>query len=239
MQTRRSAIQTLATTAAALAVSDLLSHAQAPATPAAAPEIHKLPPLGYAFDALEPVIDAKTMEIHHDKHHAAYVKNLNDALAKAPQLSKKSVEELVKGLSEVPETVRTAIRNNGGGHYNHTLFWQHLKKSSGGPQGDLLKAIERDFGSVAKWQELFSDAAMKQFGSGWAWLVVQGGKLAVVATPNQDSPLTAGATPLLGIDVWEHAYYLKYQNRRADYVKAFQEVIDWAFVGTRYAQVAK
>jgi superoxide dismutase, Fe-Mn family len=235
MHTRRSAIQTLATTAAALAVSDLL--AQAPAPAASGP--HKLPPLGYAFDALEPVIDAKTMEIHHGGHHAAYVKNLNTALEKAPKLAGKTVEELIKGLDAAPEEVRTAIRNNGGGHYNHTLFWQHLKKSTGGPQGDLLKAIDRDFGSVAKWQEQFSDAAMKQFGSGWAWLVLRGGKLAVVATPNQDSPLGAGATPLLGIDVWEHAYYLKYQNRRADYVKAFQDVINWEFVGKRFAEHAK
>lgn len=238
MHTRRSAIQTLASTAAAFATADLF--AQAPAAAAPAPTgPHKLPALGYAFDALEPVIDAKTMEIHHDKHHAAYVNNLNTALAKAPDLAGKSIEELVKGLAELPEAVRTAIRNNGGGHYNHTLFWQHLKKSTGGPQGDLLKAIERDFTSVAKWQEQFSEAAMKQFGSGWAWLVLQGNKLAIVATPNQDSPLTTGATPLLGIDVWEHAYYLKYQNRRADYVKAFQDVIDWEFVGARYAKNAK
>jgi Fe-Mn family superoxide dismutase len=235
MQTRRSAIQTLATTVAAFAAGDLFAQSAA----ATGEGAHKLPPLGYAFDALEPVIDAKTMEIHHDKHHAAYVKNLNDALAKAPELAKKSLEDLLKGLNEIPEASRAAIRNNGGGHYNHTLFWQHLKKGSGGPQGDLLKAVEKDFGSVAKWQELFSEAAMKQFGSGWAWLAIKDGKLAVVATPNQDTPLSAGATPLLGIDVWEHAYYLKYQNRRADYVKAFQDVIDWNFVGTRYAKYAK
>jgi superoxide dismutase, Fe-Mn family len=235
MQTRRSAIQTLATTAAAFAVGDLL--AQTPAAPAEA--AHKLPPLGYAFDALEPVIDAKTMEIHHDKHHAAYVKNLNDALAKAPELAKKSLEDLLKDLNAVPEAVRTAVRNNGGGHYNHTLFWQHLKKGTGGPQGDLLKAIEKDLGSVAKFQEQFAEAATKQFGSGWAWLAIKDGKLAVVGTPNQDNPLSTGATPLMGIDVWEHAYYLKYQNRRADYVKAFPDVIDWAFVGTRYAKYAK
>jgi Fe-Mn family superoxide dismutase len=239
MQTRRSAIQSLATTAAALTVGELF--AQAPATPAtpAAPQVHKLPPLGYAFDALEPVIDAQTMQIHHDKHHATYVTNLNAAIAKAPELAKKSVEDLLKGLNDVPEAVRPAVRNSGGGHYNHTLFWQMLKKGSGGPQGDLLKAIEKDFGGFEKFQAQFSDAAIKQFGSGWAWLVSHGGKLAVVATPNQDSPITAGATPLLGIDVWEHAYYLKYQNRRADYVKAFQDVIDWNFVGTRYAMEAK
>jgi Fe-Mn family superoxide dismutase len=237
MQTRRSAIQTLATTAAAMAAGNLLAQAPAAAAPATGP--HKLPPLGYAFDALEPVIDAKTMEIHHDKHHAAYVNNLNQALSKAPELATKSVEDLLKGLNDVPEAARAAVRNNGGGHYNHTLFWQHLKKGTGGPQGDLLKAIERDFGTVAKWQEQFSDAAMKQFGSGWAWLTAKDGKLAVTATANQDSPLSTGAFPLLGIDVWEHAYYLKYQNRRADYVKAFHDVIDWAFVGTRYARFAR
>jgi Fe-Mn family superoxide dismutase len=237
MQTRRSAIQTLATTAAAFAAGDLFGQAPAtPAAPAAGP--HKLPPLGYAYDALEPVIDAQTMQIHHDKHHAAYVNNLNQAIAKAPDLATKSVEELLKGLDQLPEGARPAIRNNGGGHYNHTLFWQLLKKGSGGPEGDLLKAIEKDFGTFAKWQEQFADAAMKQFGSGWAWLVVQGGKLAVVATANQDSPISKGAVPLLGIDVWEHAYYLKYQNRRADYVKAFQDVIDWSFVGAGYARHA-
>ena len=237
MQTRRSAIQTIATTAAAFAAGDLLAQTAAPA--AAAADAHKLPPLGYAFDALEPVIDAKTMEIHHGKHHAAYVKNLNDALAKAPELSKKPLEELLKDLNSVPEAIRAAVRNNGGGHYNHTLFWQHLKKGTGGPQGDLLKAIEKDLGSVPKFLEQFGEAAMKQFGSGWAWLAIKDGKLGVVATPNQDTPLSTGATPLLGIDVWEHAYYLKYQNRRADYVKAFPDVIDWAFVGTRYAKFAK
>ena len=237
MHTRRSAIQTLATTAAAFAAGKMLAQAPAAAAPPAGP--HKLPPLGYAFDALEPVIDAKTMEIHHGKHHAAYVNNLNVALAKAPEFASKSLEDLLKGLDQAPEAVRAAIRNNGGGHYNHSLFWQHLKKGSGGPEGDLLKAIERDFGSLAKWKEQFSDAAMKQFGSGWAWLVVHGGKLAVTATANQDSPISTGAVPLLGIDVWEHAYYLKYQNRRADYVKAFQDVIDWAFVGARYARSTK
>jgi superoxide dismutase, Fe-Mn family len=235
MQTRRSAIQTLATTAAAFVAGDLLAQTAA----AAGEGAHKLPPLGYAYDALEPVIDAKTMEIHHDKHHAAYVKNLNDALAKAPELTKKSLEDLLKDLNAVPEAIRTAVRNNGGGHYNHTLFWEHLKKGTGGPQGDLLKAIEKDFGSVAKFQEQFAEAATKQFGSGWAWLAIKDGKLAVIGTPNQDNPLSTGATPLMGIDVWEHAYYLKYQNRRADYVKAFPEVIDWAFVGTRYAKYAK
>jgi superoxide dismutase, Fe-Mn family len=232
--TRREALKTLATTTVTLAAADLFAQQAA-----AVPEIHKLPPLGYAFDALEPVIDAQTMQIHHGKHHAAYVGKLNEALAKAPDLARKSVEDLLKDLAAAPEAVRGAIRNHGGGHYNHTLFWQHLKKGTGGPQGDLLKAIESTFGSVVKWQEAFSDAAMKQFGSGWAWLVLRGGKLAVEATANQDSPLSSGGTPLLGVDVWEHAYYLKYQNRRADYVKAFQDVINWQFVGERYAKNAK
>jgi superoxide dismutase, Fe-Mn family len=234
MITRRSALQTLATTAAALSVSDLFAQNSAPA---AGP--HKLAPLPYAFDALEPVIDAKTMEIHHGKHHAAYVKNLNDALAKAPEVANKPLEDLLKNLDAVPESIRTAVRNNGGGHYNHDLFWQHLKKGTGGPQGDLLKAIEKDFGSFAKWQESFSEAAVKQFGSGWGWLVIKGGKLETLATANQDTPLAAGAVPLVGVDVWEHAYYLKYQNLRPAYVKAFQDVINWEFVGQRYAKFAK
>ena len=201
-------------------------------------EVFKLAPLPYDYAALEPVIDAETMKIHHGKHHAAYVARLNGAVAKAPELATKSIEELLKSLNTLPETVRADVRNHGGGHYNHALFWQHLKKGTGGPQGDLLKAIESAFGSVAKWQESFADAAMKQFGSGWAWLVVRDGKLAVEATPNQDCPLTTGGFPLLGVDVWEHAYYLKYQNRRADYVKAFQDVINWEFVGERFAKRA-
>jgi Fe-Mn family superoxide dismutase len=166
------------------------------------------------------------------------VDKLNEAVAKAPDLAGKSVEDLVKNYATAPEAVRTAIRNHAGGHYNHTLFWQVLKKGTGGPQGDLLKAIEAAFGTVAKWQEAFNDAAIKQFGSGWAWLVVKGGKVAVEATPNQDSPLTTGSIPILGIDVWEHAYYLKYQNQRPAYVKAFQDVINWEFAGERFKKVA-
>ncbi len=229
MISRRSVIKTLAATTAALAMGDLLAQ-----TPAAPTEAHKLPPLGYDYEALEPIIDAETMKIHHDKHHAAYVAKLNAAIAKAPDLANKSIEELLKVLDTLPEAVRNDLRNHGGGHYNHTLFWQILKKGTGGPQAELLKAIEKTFGSVAKWQELFADAGLKQFGSGWAWLVLRAGKLTIEPSANQDSPLSTGGTPLLGVDVWEHAYYLKYQNRRADYLKAFQDVINWEFAGDRY-----
>ncbi len=230
--TRRHAIQTLILTAGALATPGLI--AQPPATP---PEVFKLPPLGYDYDALEPLIDAETMKIHHDKHHAAYVAKLNAAVAKEPSLASKSIEDLLQHLDSVPEAVRTDIRNQGGGHFNHTLFWQHLKKGTGGPQGALLKAVEKDFGSVAKWQEQFGESAMKVFGSGWSWVVLRKGKLAIENTPNQDSPLSTGGMPLFGIDVWEHAYYLKYQNRRADYVKAFNDVINWEFVGARFQKL--
>jgi len=227
--TRREAIKTIALTTGAFAASAAL--AQTVATP---PEVFKLPPLGYDYEALEPLIDAETMKIHHDKHHAAYVAKLNAAAAKEPSLASKSIEDLIEHLDAVPEAVRNDIRNQGGGHFNHTLFWQLLKKGAGGPQGDVLKAIEKGFGSVAKWQEHFAESAMKVFGSGWTWLVLRGGKLAIENSPNQDSPLSTGGKPLLGIDVWEHAYYLKYQNRRADYVKAFQDVIHWEFVGARF-----
>jgi Fe-Mn family superoxide dismutase len=177
------------------------------------------------------------MKIHHDKHHAAYVAKLNAAIAKEPSLASKSIEDLVKNLDTAPENAAVDIRNQGGGHYNHTLFWQILKKGTGGPQGDLLKALDTNFGSFAKWQEAFSDSAMKVFGSGWTWLSMKKGRLVVENTPNQDSPLSTGSQPLLGIDVWEHAYYLKYQNRRVEYVKAFQEVINWEFVAARYKKL--
>ena len=229
---RRTAIHTIATATAALASRDLVAQAAAPA-------VHKLPPLGYDFDALEPVIDAQTMQIHHDKHHAAYVAKLNEALTQAPDLAGKSAEDLLKHLDEIPEAIRTAVRNNGGGHANHTHFWQVLKKGSGGPQGALLKAIEKNFGSFAKWQEAFSAAAMKQFGSGWGWLVLRAGKLTIETTANQDTPLSTGGVPILGVDVWEHGFYLKYQNRRADYLKAIQDVINWEYVGTLHSQSAK
>jgi superoxide dismutase, Fe-Mn family len=235
MTTRRKAIQTIALATGAAAIG---ARAQT-AAPAPA-EVFKLPPLGYDYDALEPHIDAETMKIHHDKHHAAYVSRLNSAVAAAPGLEKKSIEEILKNLDATPEAVRKDLRNHGGGHYNHTLFWQSLKKSEGGkPAGELAKAIDQSFGSLAKWQDGFGDAAMKVFGSGWAWLVWRDKKLVIESTPNQDCPLNTGGVPLLGLDVWEHAYYLKYQNKRADYVKAFQNVINWDFVSARFASAAK
>lgn len=231
MITRRSAVQQISLASAALAFGGTFTQAQ---TEAPAPAF-KLPPLGYDYDALEPHIDAKTMQFHHDKHHAAYVAKLNAAIAKAPDLGSKSIEDILKSLVSTPEAIREDLRNQGGGHFNHTLFWSTLKKAEGsGPEGDLLKAMDKQFTSFAKWQESFSDTAMKVFGSGWVWLVARGSKLSIEPTPNQDSPLTTGGTPLLGLDVWEHAYYLKYQNRRADYVKAFQSVINWEVVGANY-----
>ena len=194
-----------------------------------------VPPLPYAFDALEPHIDAQTMQIHHDKHHAAYVANLNKAVADFPDLGKKPVEDLLKDLTAIPEKVRTAIRNQGGGHYNHSIFWQMMKKNGGGePSGELSKAIEKKFGSFSAFKDQFTKAAVGQFGSGWAWLVSDGGELKIEAAPNQDSPISEHKTPLLGVDVWEHAYYLKYQNRRPDYVAAWFNVIDWDFVTQRF-----
>jgi len=196
-----------------------------------------LPALPYALDALEPSIDARTMEIHHGKHHAAYVSNLNKAVAGVPELAGKPLEEILRRLDAVPESIRTTVRNNGGGHYNHSLFWQSMKKGGGGaPKGALAKAIDARFGSYDKLKEELARAATTVFGSGWAWLTLDGGQLRIEQTANQDTPLSSGRTPLLGIDVWEHAYYLKYQNRRADYVAAFFNVIDWDFVGSRYPQ---
>jgi len=255
MMTRRQALKTTAlVTAAAAAVPGAL------AQPAAAPSgPFTLPALPYAFDALEPHIDARTMEIHHDKHHATYVTNLNKAIAESPELAKKSVEDLLKDLNAVPEKTRTAVRNSGGGHYNHSLFWQMMKKSGGGePKGELAQAIEKSFGNFGDFKNKFSDAATKVFGSGWAWLVLSGSQLTLESSPNQDSPLTgalpskeqeafqkryglaAGSTakqPLLGLDVWEHAYYLKYQNKRADYIAAWWNVVNWDFVAERYAKL--
>ncbi|MEQ1861328.1 MAG: superoxide dismutase [Chthoniobacteraceae bacterium] len=234
MTTRRSVLKSLVLTTGAAALS-----VRAQTAPPAAPEVFKLPPLGYDYDALEPHIDAETMKIHHGKHHAAYVAKLNAAIAAAPGLEKKSIEDILKTLDTAPEAVRKDLRNHGGGHFNHTLFWQSLKKGGGKPAGELAKAIDKSFGSLDKWQEQFSDAAMKVFGSGWAWLVLRDKKLVIESAPNQDSPLSTGAVPILGLDVWEHAYYLKYQNRRADYVKAFQGVLNWDFVSARYAAAAK
>lgn len=201
-----------------------------------------LPPLPYAFDALEPHIDAKTMEIHHDKHHAAYVNNLNAALKDLPDAQKKSLEDLLLSLDSLPESIRTAVRNNGGGHYNHSLFWKMMKPNSGGmPQGSLAKAIDTTFGSFDKFKEQFNDAAKKVFGSGWAWLCVdKNGKLIIHPEPNQDAPIMHGFTPVLGLDVWEHAYYLKYQNRRPDYIGAWWNVVNWDFAQELYEKaVAK
>jgi Fe-Mn family superoxide dismutase len=201
--------------------------------------MHSVPDLPYAFDALEPHIDARTMEIHHDKHHAAYVTNLNKALEGHDALAAKSVEDLLRGIDQVPESIRTAVRNHGGGHANHSLFWTVMGPGGGGrPGGALASAIDRDLGGFDAMKDKLSKAAVGQFGSGWGWLVVGGGKLEVIARPNQDSPLMEGKTPILGVDVWEHAYYLKYQNKRPDYVEAWWNVIDWGAVGRRFAEAA-
>lgn len=196
----------------------------------------ELAPLPYAHDALEPSIDKMTMEIHHGKHHAAYVANLNKALEGAPELAGKPVEELLAGnLAAVPEAIRTAVRNNGGGHLNHTMFWQIMGPNGGGaPAGALAEAIHSTFTSFDRFKEKLAAAAMGRFGSGWAWLVAASGKLEILSTANQDSPLIEGKFPVLGIDVWEHAYYLKYQNRRAEYVSAWWSVLNWAAIGERF-----
>jgi Fe-Mn family superoxide dismutase len=196
---------------------------------------HELPRLPYAYDALEPHIDARTMEIHHTKHHQAYITNLNAALDKAPELQKKSLEELLRGIESVPEAIRTAVRNHGGGHANHTLFWQIMAPNGGGePAGKLGAALQATFGGFAKFKEQFTAAAGGRFGSGWAWLVAKGGALSIESSANQDSPLMDGKTPILGLDVWEHAYYLKYQNRRPDYIAAWWNVVRWDEVARRF-----
>jgi Fe-Mn family superoxide dismutase len=256
MMTRRQAIKTTALASAAIATipvafaqqggglrpempmpRDLIDTAPAPFT---------LPPLPYDYDALEPFIDTETMHIHHDKHHAAYIANLNKAVAQFPDQGNKSVEDLLKNLDTVPEKIRTAVRNNGGGHYNHSLFWQMMKPGGGGePSGDLAKAIDSNFGNFSTFKETFSKTALGQFGSGWAWLVLVGGTLKIQArgdkgtlkieaSPNQDTPLSSGQTPLLGLDVWEHAYYLKHQNKRVDYIAAWWNVTNWDFVASRF-----
>jgi superoxide dismutase, Fe-Mn family len=195
---------------------------------------HSLPPLPYPHDALEPHIDKQTMEIHHGKHHAAYVNNLNAALEKHPELQSKSVEDLIGGLSTVPEAIRGAVRNNGGGHANHTMFWQIMGPNAGGaPTGAIADAINGSFGSLDKLKEELKKAAVGRFGSGWAWVIESGGKLTVESTANQDSPSMEGKKPLFGIDVWEHAYYLKYQNRRPDYIDAWWNVVNWAEINKR------
>ncbi len=204
------------------------------------PVAFTLPPLPYPFDALEPYIDAKTMEIHHDKHQGAYVNNLNKALEGHPELQGKSLDDLLKGLDSLPENIRTAVRNNAGGDWNHTLFWDLMKKGGGGePKGDLAGAINSSFGSFAGFQEKFKAAGLGRFGSGWAWLLLKDGKLVVDSTPNQDSPLLAGGKAVLGVDVWEHAYYLKYQNRRPDYIDAWWNVVNWDKAAELYAAARK
>ncbi|MEM1204597.1 MAG: superoxide dismutase [Acidobacteriota bacterium] len=197
--------------------------------------MYSVPDLSYALDALEPHIDARTMGVHHGKHHAAYVANLNKAVDGHPELEGKSVEELVSNLDSLPESIRTAVRNNGGGHANHSLFWDVMGPNGGAPSGDLADAIQRDFGGLDKLKEQLNGAGMGRFGSGWSWLVKDGDRLAVMSTPNQDSPLTEGKTPILGVDVWEHAYYLHYQNRRADYLSAWWNVVAWDRVAARFA----
>ncbi len=246
MMTRRQAIKTTALASAAFAT--LPSAIAQPAEPSlvstlisTAPQPFTLPPLPYAYDALEPHIDARTMEIHHDKHHAAYVAKFNKALTDWPEYQTKmfsgSVEGLLKNLDYVPEKTRTAVRNNGGGHYNHSLFWQMMKKDGGGqPTGELSKAIDTSFGSFGAFKDALSKTALGQFGSGWAWLVLDGKQLKIESTANQDTPLSAGHAPLLGVDVWEHAYYLKHQNKRADYIAAWWNVVNWDFVSERYAK---
>ncbi|MBU8905713.1 superoxide dismutase SodA [Desertibacillus haloalkaliphilus] len=197
---------------------------------------YELPNLPYDFNALEPHIDEETMKIHHGKHHNTYVTKLNGALEGHDELASKSVEDLVSNLDAVPENIRTAVRNNGGGHANHTLFWQILSPNGGGePTGELAEAINSTFGSLDKFKEEFAAAAAGRFGSGWAWLIVDNGNLAITSTPNQDTPLMEGKTPILGLDVWEHAYYLNYQNRRPDYIAAFWNVVNWDEVSKRFA----
>ena len=198
----------------------------------------ELPSLGYDFDALEPVIDAETMKLHHDKHHQAYVDKLNEAIEKNADLQDKTLAELLGGLDAVPEDARGAVRNNGGGHINHSMFWKTMKLNEGGkPSGDLATAIDRDFGSFDDFKTKFNDAGVKQFGSGWVFVIADGDKLTIQAMPNQDTPFHKGIEPLFGNDVWEHAYYLKYNNRRPDYLKAWWDVVDWNAIAERYERL--
>lgn len=251
MMTRREALRAaLLGTVATLALPPRSVQAQAApsVTADAAPTgPFVVPPLPYDYAALEPYIDAQTMRLHHDKHHQTYVTNLNKAVAKYPDLQRKKVNELVAGVNTLPEDIRTAVRNNGGGHFNHSLFWQMMRPGPNNsllglqlpnaPSGELAAAINAKFGGYANFQQLFTDAALKQFGSGWAWLSLDRRVgMVVESTPNQDSPLMAGRKPLLGIDVWEHAYYLKYQNRRPEYVAAWFNVVNWDFVAARFRQ---
>ncbi|MCL4394361.1 MAG: superoxide dismutase [Chloroflexi bacterium] len=200
----------------------------------------ELPPLPYAYNALEPYIDERTMHLHHDKHHAAYVNNLNTALEKHPDLQKWSLEDLMTKINQVPEDIRTTVRNNGGGGINHAMFWQIMAPNAGGePSGPLAQAIQQTFGNFAAFKDQLTKAGMGRFGSGWAWLVLDNGKLAITSTANQDSPLMEGKQPVMGVDVWEHAYYLKYENRRNEYLAAWWNVVNWPEIQKRYERMRK
>ena len=239
LMTRRQALATTLLSGAALSLLQPRGASAADPAPASEPTgPFTLPPLGYGYDALEPYIDTETMQLHHDKHHAAYIKKLNEALAgEAKDYAKMSIEELLTKVATMPEAIQKTVRNQGGGHYNHTLFWQMLKKNGGDPSEQLAVALTTTFGSIEAFWTKFSEAATKQFGSGWAWLVVdENKKLAVVSTPNQNSPISDKQTAILGLDVWEHAYYLKYRNKRPDYIAAFPKIVNWDFVNTRYAK---
>ena len=201
---------------------------------------HELPPLPYAYNALEPHIDELTMQIHHDRHHGTYVNNLNSALEGHPDLQAKNLEDLLSSLDSVPESIRTAVRNNGGGHANHSMFWEIMNPNGGGqPTGSLADAINEQFGGFDQFKEAFAKAATGRFGSGWAWLILDGGKLAITSMPNQDNPMMDGKKAIMGLDVWEHAYYLKYQNKRPDYIAAYWNVVNWAEVNKRYEAATK
>jgi Fe-Mn family superoxide dismutase len=201
---------------------------------------YEVPPLPYDYAALEPHIDAETMKLHHDKHHQAYVNNLNAAIEKHPDLAKHAAEDLLRNLSNIPEDIRTAVRNNGGGHVNHTMFWTIMKPGGGGePTGKIAEQIKKDFGDFATFKTQFNQAAAKQFGSGWGWLIWEGGKLVITTSANQDSPLSQGKYPILGNDVWEHAYYLKYQNRRPDYLAAWWNTVNWDEINKRFEHARK
>ena len=201
---------------------------------------YEVPPLPYDYAALEPHIDADTMKLHHDKHHQAYVTNLNGAIEKHPDLGKHTAEDLLRNLNSVPEDIRTTVRNNGGGHVNHSMYWLIMQPGGGGePTGKIAEQIRKDFGDFAAFKKQFNETTAKQFGSGWGWVVWEGGKLAIITTPNQDSPLLQGKYPILGNDVWEHAYYLKYQNRRPDYLAAWWNTVNWTEINKRFEQARK
>ena len=242
MMDRRTAMKRIGGVASALLLTEVLHAdgtgqmaATAPTAPATGP--FTLPPLPYSYDALEPSFDAETVHLHHDKHHQAYVNNLNAAVAGHPELAGKTVNDLIANLNALPESIRTAVRNNGGGHANHSFWWPTLGKGGAVPKGELARAIDAKFGSLDAFQGKLTAAAMSVFGSGWAWLVkLPDGTVAIETSPNQDSPLTVGHMPVLSVDVWEHAYYLKYQNRRADYVKAFFQVLNWDYVSAQFAR---